>query len=60
MKTVKITKKNNKLRKFLHMQPKVTREVSVVSGSRRVVLKDMTKNDGYYSDNGFRKSTTIY
>lgn len=55
MKTVKITKKNNKLRKFLHMQPKVTREVSVVSGSRRVVLKDMTKNDGYYSDNGFRK-----
>ena len=55
MKTVKVTKKNSKLRKFLHMQPKVTREVSVVSGSRRVVLKDMTKNDGYYSDNGFRK-----
>ena len=55
MKTVKVTKKNSKLRKFLHMQPKVTREVSVVSGSRRVVLKNMTKNDGYYSDNGFRK-----
>ena len=55
MKTVKVTKKNTKLRRLLHMKPKTTREVSVVSGSRRVVLKDMTKNDGYYSDNGFRK-----
>jgi hypothetical protein len=55
MKTVKITKKSNKLRRFLHMEPKITREVSVVSGSRRVVLKDMNANDGYYSDNGFRK-----
>ena len=56
MKTVKITKKSNKLRRFLHMEPKITREVSVVSGSRRVVLKDMNAND-YYSDtdNGFRK-----
>lgn len=56
MKTVKITKKSNKLRRFLHMEPKITREVSVVSGSRRVVLKDMNVND-YYSDtdNGFRK-----
>ena len=56
MKTVKITKKSNKLRRFLHMEPKITREVSVVSGSRRVVGKDMNAND-YYSDtdNGFRK-----
>lgn len=55
MKTVKITKKSNKLRRFLHMEPKITREVSVVSGSRRVVLKDINANDGYCSDNGFRK-----
>lgn len=55
MKTVKITKKSNKLRRFLHVEPKITREVSVVSGSRRVVLKDMNANDGYYSDNGFRR-----
>lgn len=55
MKTVKITKKSNKLRKFLHMEPKITREVSVVSGSRRVVLKDINANDGYCLDNGFRK-----
>ena len=55
MKTVKITKKSNKLRRFLHMEPKITREVSVVSGSRIVVLKDMNANDGYYSDNGFRR-----
>ena len=55
MKTIKVTKKNTKLRRFLHMKPKTTREISVISGSRRVVLKDVTKNDGYYSDNGFRK-----
>lgn len=55
MKTVKVTKKNNKLRKILHIKPKTVKEISVVSGSRRVVLKDMTKTDGYYSDNGFRK-----
>lgn len=55
MKTVKVTKKNSKLRKFLHIKPKITKEISVVSGSRRVVLKDITKNDGYYSDNSFRK-----
>lgn len=55
MKTIKVTKKNTKLRRLLHMKPKTTREISVVSGSRRVVLKDVTKNDGYYSDNGFRK-----
>lgn len=55
MKTIKVTKKNTKLRRLLHMKPKTTREISVISGSRRVVLKDVTKNDGYYSDNGFRK-----
>lgn len=55
MKTIKITNRNSKLRKFLHMQPKVTKEVSVVSGSRRVVLKDISKSDGYYSDSSFRK-----
>ena len=54
-KTVKVTRKNNLFRKLLHMQPKVSKEISVVSGSRRVVLNDMAKNDGYYSDNGFRK-----
>ena len=54
-KTIKVTKRNNKFRKLLHMRPKISREVSVVSGSRRVILKDATKNDGYYSDNGFRK-----
>lgn len=55
MKTVKVTKKNNLLRRLFRMCPKTIREVSVVSGSRRVVLKDMAKNDGYYSDNGFRR-----
>lgn len=55
MKTVKVVKKNSRIRQFLHMQPKLKNEVSVVSGSRRVVLKDMTKNDGYYSDINFRK-----
>lgn len=60
MKTVKVTKKNNLLRRLFRMRPKTIREVSVVSGSRRVVLKDMTKNDGYYSDNGFRKNIMIF
>lgn len=55
MKTVKVTKKNNLLRRLFRMCPKTIREVSVVSGSRRVVLKDMARNDGYYSDNGFRR-----
>lgn len=55
MKTVKVTKKNSAIRRFFHLAPKVEKEVSVVSGSRRVVLKDMNKNDGYYSDNGFRR-----
>lgn len=54
-KTIKITKKHSKLRCLLHMKQKQTKEVSVVSGSRRVVLKDMNSTDGYYSDNGFRK-----
>lgn len=55
MKTVKVTKKNNLLRRLFRMCPKTIREVSIVSGSRRVILKDMAKNDGYYSDNGFRR-----
>lgn len=55
MKTIKVTKKNNVLRRFLHMKPKYEKEVSVVTGSRRVVLKDMNSTDGYYSDNTFRK-----
>lgn len=54
-KTIKVTKKTNWLRRLLHISPKISKEVSVVSGSRRVVLKDITKNDGYYSDNSFRK-----
>lgn len=54
-KTIKVTKKTNWMRRLLHMPPKIKKEVSVVSGSRRVVLADMEKNDGYYSDNGFRK-----
>ena len=55
MKTIKVTKKNNVFRRFLHMKPKCKKEVSVVTGSRRVVLKDMNSTDGYYSDNTFRK-----
>ena len=54
-KTLKITKKNSKLRKLLHMKQKQTKEISVVSGSRRVVIKDLNSTDGYYSDNAFRK-----
>lgn len=54
-KTIKVTKKHSKLRYLLHMKPKEEKEVSVVSGSRRVVLKDMNSTDGYYSDNKFRK-----
>ena len=55
MKTIKVTKKNNVFRRLLHMKPKCEKEVSVVTGSRRVVLKDMNSTDGYYSDNTFRK-----
>lgn len=55
MKTIKVTKKNNVFRRFLHMKPKYEKEVSVVTGSRRVVLKDMNSTDSYYSDNTFRK-----
>lgn len=55
MKTIKVTKKNNVFRRFLHMKPKCEKEVSIVTGSRRVVLKDMNSTDGYYSDNTFRK-----
>ena len=55
MKTIKVTKKTNVFRRFLHMKPKCEKEVSVVTGSRRVVLKDMNSTDGYYSDNTFRK-----
>lgn len=55
MKTIKVTKKNNVFRRFLHMKPKYEKEVSVVTASRRVVLKNMNSTDGYYSDNTFRK-----
>lgn len=54
-KTLKITKKNSKLRELLHMKQKQTKEISVVSGSRRVVIKNLNSTDGYYSDNAFRK-----
>ncbi len=54
-KTIKITKKYSRLRGLLHMEQKENREVTVVSGSRRVILKDMNSKDGYYSDNSFRK-----
>lgn len=37
------------------MKQKQTKEISVVSGSRRVVIKDLNSTDGYYSDNAFRK-----
>lgn len=53
-KTLKITNKNNWFRKLFHLKPKEIKEISVVIGSRRVVLKDKTQTDGYYSDNGFR------
>lgn len=54
-KTMKITKKTNLLRKLLHKKAKITKEISVITGSRRVVLKDMNKTDGYYKDTQFRK-----
>lgn len=54
MKTTQVTTHNSKLRKFLHMPPKKISKVEVVSGSRRVVLKNQSQTDGYYSDNGFR------
>ena len=54
-KTVKIENKKSLARTLLHMKPKESREISVVSGSRRVVLNDVKKSDGYYSDNSFRR-----
>lgn len=54
-KTVKIENKKSFVRTLLHMKPKESREISVVSGSRRVVLNDVKKSDGYYSDNSFRR-----
>lgn len=55
MYTTKETTSTNWFRKLFHLPYKVKREKSFITGSRRVVLTDLTKNDGYYSDNGFRK-----
>lgn len=41
------------------MKQKQIKEISVVSGSRRVVIKDLNSTDGYYSDNAFRKNIMI-
>lgn len=54
-KTVKVEDKNSLVRTLLRMKPKKEKNVAVVSGSRRVVLEDVTRNDGYYSDNSFRR-----
>lgn len=48
------TKKPSRfMKKVFHSKDKVTRRYKVVSGSRRVVLKDYS--GGYYGDNSFRE-----
>lgn len=54
-KTVKVEDKNSLVRTLLRMKPKKEKNIAIVSGSRRVILEDVTRNDGYYSDNSFRR-----
>lgn len=54
-KTVKVEDKNSFVRTLLRMKPKKEKNIAIVSGSRRVILEDVTRNDGYYSDNSFRR-----
>lgn len=54
-KTLKVEDKNSFVRTLLRMKPKKEKNIAIVSGSRRVILEDVTRNDGYYSDNSFRR-----
>ncbi len=47
------TKRNLVLKKLFHMPDKVTTKFQIVSGTRRVVLRDY--DGGYYGSNAFRK-----
>lgn len=50
---VTTTKRNPILKKVFHLSDKVTSTFKIVSGSRRVVLRDY--EGGWYGDNTFRK-----
>lgn len=47
------TKRNPVLKKLFHMPDRVTSKFQIVSGTRRVVLRDY--DGGYYGSNAFRK-----
>lgn len=47
------TKRNPVLKKLFHVPDKVTSKFQIVSGTRRVVLRDY--DGGYYGSNAFRK-----
>ncbi len=47
------TKRNPILKKLFHLPDKVTSKFQIVSGTRRVVLRDY--DGGYYGSNAFRK-----
>ena len=47
------TKRNSILKKLFHLPDKVTSKFQIVSGTRRVVLRDY--DGGYYGSNAFRK-----
>lgn len=47
------TKRNPILKKLFHLPDKVTSKFKIISGSRRVVLRDY--DVGYYGSNAFRK-----
>ena len=55
MKTTKIIKDTGRIRKLLHMKPKITKETTVITGSRRVELSNLDAKIGYYETNDFRK-----
>ena len=55
MKTTKIIKDTGRIRKLLHMKPKITKETTVITGSRRVELSNLDAKIGYYKTNDFRK-----
>ena len=47
------TKRNRILKKLFHLQDKVTSKFQIISGTRRVILRDY--DGGYYGSNAFRK-----
>lgn len=47
------TKRNPILKKLFHLPDKITSKFKIISGSRRVVLRDY--DGGYYGSNAFRK-----